>query len=71
MTATMVRRITVDLYTLSLLVLRSEQFITAKKLAKVLGVSTKTAGKILAALEREGVVEKWSRKTYKVRLKEA
>ncbi len=61
------KRVTIDLMVIAALITKNSLYITPKKLSQQLGVSPRTAGKILAALEREGYVEKWSRKTYKVK----
>ena len=43
-----------------------KRYITVKEVSRMLGVSTRTAGRILAVLEREGYVERYSRGAYKV-----
>ena len=48
--------------------LRGRSFITIQEVARMLGVSTKTAGRILKRLEELGMVERWSRRAYRVRL---
>ena len=48
--------------------LRGRSFITVQEVARMLGVSTKTAGRILKRLEELGMVERWSRRAYRVRL---
>ena len=48
--------------------LRGKSFVTIQEVARMLGVSTKTAGKILRRLEEMGIVERWSRRAYRVRL---
>ena len=45
---------------------REGRFLRVKDLARRLGVSNKTAGKILAVLERRGAVAKWSNGVYLV-----
>ena len=44
-------------------------YISVKEASKLLGVSTKSAGKILARLEEEGYLIRWSKRTYKVVVK--
>ena len=48
--------------------LRGKNFVTVQEVARMLGVSTKTAGRILKRLEELGIVERWSRRAYRVRL---
>ncbi len=43
-----------------------KKYITVKEVSRLLGVSTKTAGRILSTLEKEGYVEKYSRGAYKI-----
>lgn len=43
-------------------------YISVDQLARLLGVSTKTAGKILAEMRRMGLAEKWSKRTYKLHI---
>ncbi len=47
--------------------LRGKKFVTIYEVARMLGVSTRTAGKILRRLEDLGLVERWSRRAYRVR----
>lgn len=42
------------------------KYITVKKVGNMLGVSTRSAGKILARLEERGVIERYSNKAYRV-----
>ncbi|MEM0340389.1 MAG: hypothetical protein QXN05_02550 [Acidilobaceae archaeon] len=42
------------------------KYVRVKDVSKMLGVSTKTAGKILVRLEREGYVKRYSIRAYKV-----
>ena len=41
-------------------------YITVSEVSSLLGVSTYSAGKILAQLARQGLLVKWSRRAYKV-----
>ena len=43
-----------------------KRYVTIKDVSKMLGVSTRTAGRILARLEREGYLERYSRSAYRV-----
>ena len=43
-------------------------YVSVDQLARLLGVSTKTAGRILAEMQRRGLVQKWSRRTYKLHI---
>jgi len=43
-----------------------KNYITVKEVSGLLGVSTRTAGRILAILEKEGYVERYSRTAYRV-----
>ena len=45
-------------------------YISVDQLARLLGVSTKTAGRILAEMKRRGLVERWSKRTYKLLITE-
>ncbi|AEM39577.1 regulatory protein GntR HTH [Pyrolobus fumarii 1A] len=51
--------------------LRGKKFVTVYEVARMLGVSPKTAGKILRRLESLGIVERWSRRAYRVKLEVA
>ena len=50
---------------------RGKVFVTVPELAAILGISRQAAGKLLAQLAREGVVERWSRRAYRIRLQAA
>ncbi len=52
----------------STLAMHGINYITVNQLAAMLGVSTRTAGRILAEMQRRGLAEKWSRRTYKLSL---
>ncbi|WP_194840472.1 helix-turn-helix domain-containing protein [Hyperthermus butylicus] len=41
-------------------------YISVYQLARILGITTRTAGRILAEMERKGLVSRWSRRTYKL-----
>ena len=41
-------------------------YITVSEISSLLGVSTYSAGKILAQLARQGLLVRWSRRAYKV-----
>ena len=43
-------------------------YVSVDQLANLLGVSTKTAGRILAEMQRRGLAQKWSRRTYKLHI---
>ena len=43
-----------------------KKYVTARQISRMLGVSTRTAGRILARLESEGYLVRWSRRSYKV-----
>ncbi|MCE4603751.1 MAG: hypothetical protein F7B20_02150 [Aeropyrum sp.] len=43
-----------------------KKYVTVKEVGLLLGVSNRTAGRILARLEKEGFVYRYSRKTYRV-----
>ncbi len=45
-------------------------YVSVDQLARLLGVSTRTAGRILAEMKRRGLVEKWSKRTYKLLITE-
>ncbi len=53
---------------LLMLIKRGKQFITVDELARLLGTSTYSAGRILSSLAKEGKITKWSRRTYKIPL---
>ncbi|MEM1927244.1 MAG: hypothetical protein QXS85_00670 [Acidilobaceae archaeon] len=42
------------------------RYVRVKDVSEMLGVSTKTAGKILVRLEREGYVKRYSLRAYKI-----
>ena len=44
-----------------------QRYITARKLARLLGISVFTAGRLLSRLEKLGVVERVSRRVYRVK----
>ncbi|KSW12335.1 hypothetical protein CF15_06235 [Pyrodictium occultum] len=43
-------------------------YVTVDQLAYILGVSTRTAGRILAEMARRGLARRWSRRAYKLEL---
>ncbi len=45
---------------------RKTKYITVRGLADALGISTKTAGKIMSKLADIGVVERYSRRAYRI-----
>ncbi len=45
---------------------RGKHYISVHELATMLGISRQAAGKILATMARLGLVERWSRRTYKL-----
>lgn len=50
------------------LVLSGYSFVSIDQLANMLGISTRSAGRILAELRRRGLAKRWSRRTYKLTL---
>ena len=58
--------ITIDLVKFGERLRKRKKWIRVRELAEELGISTKSAGKILAALEKLGFVEKRSVGVYKV-----
>ncbi len=48
------------------LVLNGYSFVSVDQLANMLGISTRSAGRILAELRRRGLATRWSRRTYKL-----
>ncbi|MET1101131.1 MAG: helix-turn-helix domain-containing protein [Pyrodictiaceae archaeon] len=60
-------RVRLTLDNIAVLLLKSgNRYITAKRLAAMLGISTRTAGRILSLMKEQGLIEKWSRKTYRI-----
>lgn len=57
-------RVKLDLY--SLYNMFKGDVLTPRKLARALGISTKTAGKVLAKMEQEGLARRISRRAYKI-----
>lgn len=43
------------------------EFITVEELASMLSISTQSSGHLLAKMERLGLVERFSRRTYRVK----
>ncbi|MEB3778620.1 MAG: winged helix-turn-helix transcriptional regulator [Desulfurococcales archaeon] len=61
-------KVTVDLEILGVyLTSINKKYVTLKEISRLLGVSTKTAGKIMAKLERAGVVERYSARAFMLR----
>ena len=60
-------RVTVNIRLLSAS-LRSlgKRYVTVREVSRLLGVSTRTAGKLMARLEGEGVVRRYSFRAYEV-----
>ncbi len=58
--------ITIDLVKFGKKLSKKKQWIKVRELAEELGISTKSAGRILAALEKLGFVEKRSVGVYKI-----
>ncbi len=48
------------------LVLNGRIYVTVRELAQILGISTRTAGRILAEMERRGYAQRWSKRAYKL-----
>jgi Mn-dependent DtxR family transcriptional regulator len=48
------------------LIIRGHIYVSVKTLSKMLGISTRTAGRILAEMEKHGLAVRWSRSTYKL-----
>ncbi len=64
-------RITVDISILgAYLVSTNKKYVTLKDVSRLLGVSTKTAGRILAKLEQAGLVERYSTRAFMLRSKD-
>ncbi|WP_062661648.1 helix-turn-helix domain-containing protein [Aeropyrum camini] len=42
------------------------RYVSVREVGELLGVTNRTAGRILARLEREGVVSRYSKRTYRV-----
>lgn len=62
-------RVTVDPQLLAaFLAMQGKRFVAVSNVALMLGTSTKTAGKILATLEKMGYVRRYSRRVYEVLL---
>ncbi len=60
-------RVTLDPHAvLYMLRSRGKTYVTVQELARLLGISTQAAGKLLARLAREGLAVRWSRRTYKL-----
>ncbi len=60
-------KVSLDLERISKVLMEMEiTYITVRKLADILGISTRTAGKIMSRLEALGIVERYSRRAYKV-----
>jgi Mn-dependent DtxR family transcriptional regulator len=58
-------RATIDLYSLALAIaLLGVKYVTARDLSAMLGVSTRSAGRIIARMERMGLVRRYSRRAY-------
>ncbi|NPA04485.1 MAG: helix-turn-helix domain-containing protein [Crenarchaeota archaeon] len=55
------------LVVLVLAVKRGKRFLTVSEVSRSLGVSKRTAGRLLAHLCRQGYVERWSRTTYRIK----
>lgn len=43
-----------------------KRYVRVKDLSEILGVSTKTAGRLMARLEREGYVRRYSNRAYRI-----
>ncbi|MEM1968188.1 MAG: hypothetical protein QXT23_01975 [Acidilobaceae archaeon] len=59
-------RLSLD-YILSMINGTGLNYVTAKRVSMLLGVSTKSAGRILARLEDEGFIERYSNRAYRVK----
>ena len=60
-------RTMIDLYSLALLIASTGvKYITAKDLSALLGVSTRSAGRIMAKMERMGLLKRYSNQAYMV-----
>ncbi|MEB3859822.1 MAG: hypothetical protein LRS43_01275 [Desulfurococcales archaeon] len=58
-------RASIDLRELALTIsLLGARYVTVKDLSVMLGVSTRSAGKIMAKMERMGLARKYSRRAY-------
>ncbi len=59
-------RVVVDLELLAREMLRNRRFVTIRDVARRLGVSEKTAGKLLARLEKLGYARRYSNRAYEL-----
>jgi Mn-dependent DtxR family transcriptional regulator len=48
------------------LLLQGHIYVSVKTLSRILGISTRSAGRILAEMEKYGLARRWSRRTYKL-----
>ncbi len=46
---------------------KGKVFLTVQEVASALGVSRRTAGRILALLCRQGYLERWSKRAYRIK----
>ena len=53
-------------YVVEALASTGKRYVTVKDLSSALGVSTKTAGRLMARLEREGYLRRYSNRAYKL-----
>jgi len=62
-------RVYIDVHRLaSTLAVLGYIYVTVDQLASILGVSTRTAGRLLAEMARLGLARRWSRRAYKLEL---
>lgn len=65
MTLTVKVKLSLD-HVIEALEARGKKYVTVRDLSSLLGVSTRTAGRLMARLEEEGYLRRYSNKAYKV-----
>lgn len=61
-------RVSLDLRSLCIKLYRMGlEFVTVEQLASMLSISTQSSGHILAKMERLGLAERFSRRTYRIK----
>jgi|GEM_PF-1751777 len=64
-------RVRIDLERIAaMLILNGYVYITVSELSRLLGISTRSAGRILAEMQRRGLAEKRSKRAYKLLVRE-
>ncbi len=60
-------RVNVDVRRVAaMLFLQGYIYITVDELARILGTSTRAAGRLLAEMQRQGYATRWSKRAYKL-----